>query len=81
MLLGNRKISSSQGGESRKLTANRGSIEMADIPNPGIAEGGENDRRHGFFYRRQRFRSAAEEKQSGNGDECPDCRYGNGWSR
>jgi hypothetical protein len=55
----------------RKLPANGGSIKVADIPNAGVAKRGENDGRHGFLYRRQRFRSAAEEKQSGHGDPCP----------
>jgi hypothetical protein len=36
----------------RKLPANGGSIKVADIPNAGVAEGSENDRRHSFFYRR-----------------------------
>jgi hypothetical protein len=61
----------------RKLSANGGSIKVAEVFDAGVAEGSENDRRHGFLYGRQRFRSAAEEKQSGNGDQCPNCRYGN----
>src|SRR4029453_1242952 len=61
----------------RKLFANGGAIKVADILNAGVAEGSQNDRRHGFLYGRQRFRSAAEEKQSGNGDPCSNCPYGN----
>jgi hypothetical protein len=49
---------------------------VTDIPNAGVAEGSENDGRHSFLCRRQRFRSAAEEKRNGNGDQRPNCRYG-----
>src|SRR5438132_696305 len=57
----------------RKLFANGGSIKVAEVFDTGVAEGSENDRRHGFLYRQ---RCAAEEKKSGNGDQRPDCRYG-----
>src|SRR6267142_1299272 len=57
----------------RKLSANGGAIKVAEVFDTGVAERRENYRRHGFLYRRQRFRTTAQEKQKETDDQPLHC--------